>query len=181
MGGIHDISIEDVHASHVLRPGSSAAKHQSGRLSNYTSSIEGQPPDAAYGLSRVHRVGPNISLKRVSLSLSGGGEAADVDIVPPHASGSYPPRDLGVRPAYGMFMRRAEGVTLSDVAITSEGSEGRPAFVLSDVERISFGAGVTAERPKPPHKKNAAFDIGLRGECEGVSTAGSGLVTKKLA
>ena len=70
--------------AHALRPG---AKPSKDRGSNYSSSIEGQPPDAAYGLEKTHFVGPNIMIKGIEMALAGGGEADDVSIVPPHVSG----------------------------------------------------------------------------------------------
>eukprot|EP01043_Picozoa_sp_COSAG02_P041467 COSAG02_NODE_3440_length_6739_cov_10.354819_6_plen_132_part_00 len=119
-------------------------KPERGRGSNYTSSLEGQPPDPSYGLHTAHSVGPNIAIKGLKMTLPGGGDAADVSIVPPHISGSYPPRYLGVRPAYGFFMRRAEGVTLSDVSImyNSAEPEVRPGPFLSPLRLFALHTSV---------------------------------------
>lgn len=198
VGGIHDILIEGVKISHVTRPG---GKGKKGSGSNFSSSIEGQPPDKVYGLEKTHAVGPNIMITDIEMTLAGGGEAEDVAIVPPHASGSYPPRYLGVRPAYGVFIRRAKGVTLTDVTIEydSDEGEGRPAIVLSDVSDVTLD-GVKAVRPDVSGQaiptawvqgyfsegrlwsqegKAVDYDVGLRGECEGVSSGD--LVTKKIS
>ena len=134
------------------------------RQANYSATIEGQPPDASVGVRSYHLVGPAINLANVSFRLPGGGEAADRALVPPHASTSYPPRDLGIRPAYGMFMRHAHGVSISDTAFRLEAPDSRPVFVLSDVYDVAFD-NVIASRGR-----DLAYDVEERHGCHNVST-----------
>ena len=162
VGSIYNIAIVD-----VVIAGVGSRRH--GPLDNHTSTIEGQPPDAAFGLARTHRVGPNLTINGVVATVSGGGAAMDVTKVPPHDTPIPWPRALGVRPAYGLFVRRVEGLTLLNVSVAYEVGhpEGRPAFVLSEVSGVLF-QGVTAERAQPA----LGYDVGLRGECTNVSARG---------
>ena len=144
---------------------------------NWTATIEGQPPVASVGLREPHLVGPNITLTDFTVEYAGGGRSGDAGIVPPHSSMSYPPRYLGTRPSYGMFVRRATGVTLSGVGVSWTAADGRPPFILSDVDRIRFEAGAKALPSSPP----TGYDIGLRGACTGVTvSADSKLVVRNL-
>ena len=45
---------------------------------------------------------------------------------------------FGELPAYGFFIRHANGVSLSNVEISYLSDEFRPPFVLNDVNGISF-------------------------------------------
>jgi hypothetical protein len=167
VGSIHDILIENVHATHV-----------NGDRGNWTATIEGQPPDASVALRSTHRVGPNIAFINFTVRSIGGGRPGDVANVPPHTSLSYPPRTLGTRPSYGMFIRRSQGVALSGGGVSFASPDGRPPFLLSDVDGVSFGEGVTAEASSP----GTGYAIGLRGDCKRVDVhPGSKLVVKNVS
>ena len=170
IGGIFDISITDVTVDHV----GSVYQHRG----NHTSTIEGQPRDPKFGIYKDHTIGPNITIARLAARVSGGGAAKDVANVPTHHTPEYPPRYLGVRPSYAFFIRRAHGVTFSDVAVSFdiEHVEGRPAFVLSNVSDITL-KNVTAAHSVP----KLEYDVGLRGMCKGLHvSASSGLVIQKI-
>jgi hypothetical protein len=155
VGGIHDIMIANVHATHL-------AGYKKGRRANWTATIEGQPPDTGYGITREHLVGPNCSFLNVTINSAGGGQSDDVDIVPPHKSGSYPPRYLSTRPAYGMFVRRARGISLSDVNVSWDVADRRPAFILSDAHEVTF------DRVKAQRASSLNYDVGMRDGCSEV-------------
>ena len=90
---------------------------------------------------------------------------------------SYPPRYLRTRPSYGMFIRRAQGVTMAAGGVSWAAPDGRPAFILSDVAAVRFEGGVSAMAASPP----TGYDIGLRGACTGVIVGpGCTLVVKNL-
>lgn len=168
VGSIHDIMFANVHATHV-------AGYKKRRAANWTATIEGQPPDTGYGITREHLVGPNCSFLNVSIKSAGGGQIDDVDIAPPHKSGSYPPRYLGTRPAYGMFVRHATGISLSDVSVSWDVTDKRPPFILSDAHEVTFN------RVKAQRASDLNYDIGVRDACSEVTqTEGGKLAIKKL-
>jgi hypothetical protein len=75
----------------------------------------------------------NISFSDVHLTFGGGGtaeEAARRDL--PEVAGEY--FMLGPMPAYGLYARRARGVTLQNVRFQVASGELRPAVVLDHVE-----------------------------------------------
>ena len=73
-----------------------------GRI-NHTSSIEGQPQDPAHGFFEQHLVGPNITIARVTATVSGGGAAKDAARVPQHQTLTPWPRTLGTRPVKALL------------------------------------------------------------------------------
>jgi hypothetical protein len=167
VGAIHDITISNVHATHV--------SHGS---RNWTATIEGQPPDDLVGIHEFHYAGPNIVFLNFTVRSAGGGLPSDAAIIPPHPSMNYPPRYLGHRPAFGMFIRRAREVSLSGVDVSYATTDGRPAFILSDVQGVRVDGTVTAKRSEPW----IGYDIGLREKCEGLKVgAGSSLIFKNIS
>ena len=126
----------------------------------------------------TEQVGPNLHFSNFSVVSAGGGSPSDAAIIPPHPSLSYPPRYLGHRPAFGMFVRRAKGLSLSAVGVSFAAADGRPAFILSDVHGVTIDSTVTAERSVP----SIGFDIGLRDKCDGLEVgAGSSLVLRNVS
>ena len=79
IGAIYDIAIMDVKIEHVGngREGVHSmlvdTDHMYAGRVNHTSSIEGQPQDPAHGFFEQHLVGPNITIARVTATVSGGG------------------------------------------------------------------------------------------------------------
>jgi len=66
---------------------------------------------------------------------------------------------------------------LSGVEVSWAVADGRPAFLLSEVDGVHFKAGVSAEEANPP----TGYDIGLRWPCTGVTIGpGSELVLRNL-
>jgi hypothetical protein len=62
---------------------------------------------------------------------------------------------FGRLPAYGLYIRHARDVRLSDVDVQSTVPDPRPLLVTDDVERLSLG-GVTGTGPGPG---TALFDL----------------------
>jgi hypothetical protein len=57
----------------------------------------------------------------------------------PEREKEYPePSMFGLMPAYGFFVRHAAGIDLSDVEVACMKEDGRPAFVLDDVQSIAL-------------------------------------------
>ena len=79
----------------------------------------------------------NISFSDVHLTFGGGGtaeEAARRDL--PEVAGEY--FMLGPMPAYGLYARRARGVTLQNVRFQVASADLRPAVILDHVEDVAI-------------------------------------------
>ena len=64
----------------------------------------------------------------------------------PEREREYPePSMFGMLPAYGFFIRHAKGIELHDIHVSFVKEDGRPAFVLDNVEGIDF-AGCQAAK-----------------------------------
>ncbi len=69
----------------------------------------------------------------------GGMSIEQVKIVPPEKVGKYPdPGAFGPMPAQGFFLRNLRHLEMSHVEIAPMAKDGRPTFVLEDVERADF-------------------------------------------
>lgn len=93
-------------------------------------------------ISRVEAVGATIaSSERIRLIAKGGGEARVAALPVPELETTYPDaymfRDL---PAYGLYVRHAEGLELKGIELGVEQPDARPALVLDDVRRVRIRA-----------------------------------------
>lgn len=65
--------------------------------------------------------------------------AARIQTVVPEYEKTYPePQKFGVLPAYGFFIRHAQGLLLNNIELKLMGSETRPAVILDDVKGITL-------------------------------------------
>ncbi len=79
----------------------------------------------------------NISLSSVRITFAGGGVAADAEITVPEKPDSYPESTLfGKLPAFGMYLRHINNVSLNDVVLTTLIPDHRPALVADDVHGL---------------------------------------------
>jgi len=93
-----------------------------------------------------------LRLENIRLVLQGGGTKEDAARVPPELDRGYPePR--GVMPAYGVFARHVRGLELSDIRLSVEKEDLRPALICVDVDgleidnlRAEVAKGVPAAR-----------------------------------
>jgi polygalacturonase len=76
-----------------------------------------------------------ITLERIKVAYPGGGKAEWVDLVPPYSK-EYAPVKFGERPASGLYARHVDGLTLRDITFSMEKPDGRPPFVLSDLNGL---------------------------------------------
>ena len=91
----------------------------------------------------------DVKLHHIRIQYQGGGTKAQADIVPPEDETGYPePSRFRGMPAYGFFIRHAEGIELNDVDIGFEKNDQRPPFVLQDVKHASFN-NVKAQHDGP--------------------------------
>jgi hypothetical protein len=165
-GRIHDVSVVNFTGfDHV-------GLAHGGR--NWTATIDGMDRQPEHNASRPQPVGPNVLLENWSLVYPGGGLASAVRSDPPHPFDHWYKLD-GVRPAWGWYLRRLEGLVMRNVTLAFERDDGRPAMVLEDVADVRL-SGLRAERAK-----GIAYDVGLRGRCERVSVEGSpGIVERRV-
>ena len=56
-----------------------------------------------------------------------------MDINPPHPTDNYTPRYLGIRPAYGWFIRNSYGIIMENVTVSYEKEDQRPAIIFDNV------------------------------------------------
>ena len=85
-----------------------------------------------------HRI-EDVKLSNIRIIYKGGGTLAQAAVTPPEKETNYPePSMFGDIPAYGFFIRHANGVELSNVEIGYEKEELRPAVVLHNVNGADF-------------------------------------------
>jgi parallel beta-helix repeat protein len=146
-------------------------------------------PDAAYGevsglpSSTPHNIIPssivglpghpvrNILLEDIKISYPGGGNRAIAQILldalqsVPERPAKYPEFTMfGELPAWGFYIRHAEGIHFRNVCISFEQADFRPAMVIDDASGLKFIKTVVASASEKPvmaleqvHK--ASFDI----------------------
>lgn len=109
----------------------------------------------------------NLTLSNINLSFEGGGGADLVDREVPEVADKYPsPHMFGKLPAYGLYIRHADGVTLDNVSLSYEEPEHRPGLVCRDVRNLR----INNFQAKPPVSEKPAIildsvDRALIGGC----------------
>jgi len=89
----------------------------------------------------------DIKLSNIYIETAGGGKAEDAKVQPPELENGYPdPGRFGPMPASGFFLRHMRNVEMSHVEIANTAPDARPAFYLSDVNRVDFFAISTPRR-----------------------------------
>ena len=77
----------------------------------------------------------DVRLTDVEIEAEGGGTAEDAQRPVPARDDAYPSCDaFGMLPAYGLFVRHARGVRLSNVSFSTVDPEVRPALLWQDAE-----------------------------------------------
>ena len=85
-----------------------------------------------------HRI-EDVKLSNIRIVYKGGGTLAQAAVTPPEKEANYPePSMFGDIPAYGFFIRHADGIQLSNVEIGYAREELRPAVVLHNVNGADF-------------------------------------------
>ena len=145
-GNIRNVSVSDIRMTGVRSPifirlgqrGRGQDVPAAGRLQNISiSNLHAVGALIASSVTGIpgHPVS-EISLKNVRLTARGGGGADLAERSVPEMEKTYPDahmfRDL---PAYGLYCRHANGLTLDRVALDADQPDARPAVVLDDVSR----------------------------------------------
>jgi len=106
-------------------------------LSNLVSSGAAQLPSIVAGL-QDHPI-EDLKISDVYLHQVGDASADMAAIQPAENADKYPePTMFGDLPATGMYIRHAKNVEFSNVEITTESADARPAFHLDDVDGADF-------------------------------------------
>lgn len=83
----------------------------------------------------------NIILENIRMSFAGGGTADAYQRTVPEVEAEYPESTMfGTLPAYGLFVRHAQDVTLRNLHLSFETQDARPAVVFEDVHRARVEA-----------------------------------------
>jgi len=81
----------------------------------------------------------DVTLSDIRLVYRGGGTAEDAARKPPEAEDAYPePSMFGTLPAFGFFVRHADGISMRDIFVTTSSPDSRPPMVLQDVRRMTL-------------------------------------------
>ncbi|MEK6795996.1 MAG: glycosyl hydrolase family 28 protein [Spirochaetota bacterium] len=102
-------------------------KNITAKRSMFTSSITGIPG---------YSVGNGISLSGITLEYEGGEGTGSVrrDVPDKECVAKYPEAQMfGQLPAYGLYIRHAKGISVSDMYLSYLEADARPAIILDDV------------------------------------------------
>ena len=90
----------------------------------------------------------NVSLSRMTLICSGGGKEADAIREVPEVVDRYPESTMFGEslPSYGLYVRHVDGLSVSDLRMSLESGDERPAFVCDDVSGLDIN-GFSAAPP----------------------------------
>jgi polygalacturonase len=92
----------------------------------------------------------NITLSDIKLTYEGGGESDWVteDVPDKTVNAKYPESQMfGRLPAYGLYIRHAEGLRVINMAVRCLSEDARPAFVCDDVNKVELEALNIAAAP----------------------------------
>jgi hypothetical protein len=154
-GKMNNITISNIYAEVP------ATKPDAGY--NYEGPVEDMPrnisPSSIAGMPDAKI--ENVSLKNIEIRYPGGGNAAfakigldELDKVPEMAA-SYPEFSMFKElPAWGFYIRHAEGITFENVTLTCGKKDYRIAIVLDDVQGAKFKTLVVNE---PGSKKEPVY------------------------
>ena len=81
----------------------------------------------------------DVKISNVLLQHPGGGNKEDANIHLEEKEKDYPePTMFGTTPAYGLLIRHAEGIEISDFKVVAEAKDARPCVIVDDGARIDF-------------------------------------------
>ena len=81
----------------------------------------------------------DIRLDNIRLIFNGGGTRKDARRNPPELNNGYPgPTHIGVMPSYGVFVRHAKHIELSNIKVSFKKTDDRPAMICKDVHGLQI-------------------------------------------
>jgi polygalacturonase len=145
-------SIRRVLISHVVAYGAEP------RFASIVAGIPGHPVE-------------DVTLSDIRLVYRGGGTAEDAAKQPPEAEDAYPePSMFGTLPAFGFFVRHAQGITMRDVFLTTLTPDSRPPMALHDVKHMTIDHAGATRGAAPFAILTDATDLDVR-NVDGVADA----------
>ncbi|GAB3851486.1 glycoside hydrolase family 28 protein [Hymenobacter terrigena] len=164
-GVIEDVEYRDIEIKNAANPifilitdrlrtgeaGAKVGKIKNVKISNVT--IAEQRAGAHHGPVSTATVSglpgfpvENLTLENIRITYAGGGTPADAAAVPPYSK-DYSPNVFKTRPAAGLFVRHARGLTLKNVDFAYETPDLRPSVVLWDAQNVTLDK-FSAPRPE---------------------------------
>lgn len=81
----------------------------------------------------------DVKISNIQILAKGGAPKEYATIQVPEDEEGYPdPMEFGTVPAYGFFIRHANGIELNNIEIIFSNEDFRPAFILDDVQQADF-------------------------------------------
>lgn len=81
----------------------------------------------------------NVVLRDVRIEFAGGGTEADAKRIPEEKPDRYPEYKMfGPLPAYGFYLRHANGIRMDGISLTTKADDARPSIVQEDVEDLTI-------------------------------------------
>lgn len=111
----------------------------------------------------------DVTLSRIRILTKGGAPAEQATVEVPLRERAYPdPREFGLMPAYGFFVRHVKGITFDQVQVGFMEPDYRPAFVLDQVTDATFH-GVRAQQTEsvPAFQFKHVSDVDIM-HCDGL-------------
>ena len=145
-GHLEQVSVSDIRMTDVRAPlfirraerGRAPGTPPAGRLRNVSiTNVVAEGALAASSITGIpgHLVS-NVTLKNIRTTVGGGGAAELVERIVPELENVYPDAYMfGDLPAYGLYCRHVDGLTLDGVDLNVDQQDARPAVVLDDVRR----------------------------------------------
>jgi polygalacturonase len=106
----------------------------------------------------------DVTLSDIRLVYRGGGTAEDAARQPPEVEEAYPePSMFGTVPAFGFFVRHAQGISMRDIVVTTMTPDSRPPLVLQDVRGMTLDhVDATRGATAPFAALRDVFDLSVR-------------------
>ncbi|QDA61633.1 glycoside hydrolase family 28 protein [Hymenobacter jejuensis] len=99
----------------------------------------------------------DVTLENIDITYEGGNSKtlayASLDSLAavPERTPNYPEFSMfGELPAYGFYVRHAQGLTLKNVRVSLNGADYRPAFVFDDVQKLALQQVTVPKSPVQP-------------------------------
>jgi len=126
---------------------------EQGRLENVSfENIRGTSPETAWGIlvTGTSRTRPRqISFCNIDITFAGGGSAGMARRVVPERDREYPEHGVyGDLPAYGLYARHADDISLHNVRFRLQTSDLRPAIICDDVTGLELNGFRADADPK---------------------------------
>jgi polygalacturonase len=91
----------------------------------------------------------DIVLEDITIEFAGGGTRADAERAIPELEGTYPfYKMFGMLPAYGFYVRHAEGIRMENVKVCTVRDDFRPPYVFDDVSGLELEGVTGAVHPQ---------------------------------